>query len=95
MKRYSVMPQDWDYAHEQEIKELMEKGCYTPYDIKEVVESCGSLSFITTKTSAIEYVKNLKKKFPFIAFDLLTGESWGKWELVKSFQDKPKIKEGN
>ena len=86
MKHYSVMPQDWDYAHEQEIKELSAKGCYTPCQVEEVVEHCGSLfPFVTTKSGAIEYVRNLKKQFPFIVFDLMVGKTWGEMKLVQSF----------
>lgn len=48
MQYYSVMPQDWDYFHKKEIKELSAKGCYAPCQVKEVVEHCGSLfPFIT------------------------------------------------
>lgn len=86
MKQYSVMPQDWDYTHEEEINQYNEKGCYTPYEIQEVVDSCGSLyPLVKSKSSAIEYVKNLKKKFPFIIFDLMVGETWGNLEVVESF----------
>lgn len=86
MKHYSVMPQDWDYSHKKEIKEFSAKGCYTPCMVEEVVEHCGSLfPFITTKSNAIKYVKDLKAKFPFITFDLMEGKTWGEMELVQSF----------
>ena len=86
MKHYSVIPQDWDYAHGQEIKELGAKGCYTPCQVEEVVGHCGSLfPFVTTKSGAIAYVKNLKKQFPFIVFGLMEDKTWGEMELIQSF----------
>ena len=71
---------------EQEIKDLIAKGCYAPFQVEEAVESCGSLfPFITTKSGAIEYARNLKKKFPFIVFDLMEGKTFGELAPVQSF----------
>lgn len=86
MQHYSVMPSDWDYTHNDKIKELSQQGCYAPCQVKEVVERCGSLfPFITTKSNAIKYVEDLKVKFPFITFDLMVGKTWGEMELIQSF----------
>ena len=86
MKHYAVMPQDWDYTHNKEIKEFNARGYYAPCEIKEIAERCGSLfPIITTKSSAIEYARGLKKRFPFVTFDLMEGENWGEMKLVKSF----------
>ena len=86
MKHYSVIPQDWDYAHERKIKELGAKGFYTPFQVEEAVERCGSLfPFVTTKSGAIEYARKLKKEFPFILFGLMEGKTVGEMELIQSF----------
>lgn len=86
MKKYSIMPNDWDYSCEQEVKTLQSKGVYLPCMLGELAAHCGSLyPYITTKRDAIAYVKDLKAKYPFVVFDLMVGESWGTLELVKSF----------
>lgn len=86
MQYYSVLPNDWDYTKQDKIKELKNQGCYTPYDIKEVAHSCGSLfPYITTKTNAIKFTKRLKKEFPYVRFDLMVGKTWGEMELVQTF----------
>lgn len=86
MKHYSIIPNDWDYTHSKEIKELNDKGMWIPCMVPEVDKHCGSLfPFIITKSNAIKYVKNLKAKFPFVIFDLMEGETWGELKLVQSF----------
>ena len=42
MKHYAVMPQDWDYTHNKEIREFNARGYYAPCEIKEIAERCGS-----------------------------------------------------
>lgn len=88
MQHYSVIPNDWDYSHitNDQLKDFNSNGCYFPSQVQEVVDKCGSLfPFITTKTNAIAYVKDLKKKFPYVSFNLLVGETWGNSKLVQSF----------
>ena len=86
MQHYSVMPSDWDYTHNDKIKELSQQGCYAPCQVTEVVEHCGSLfPFIITKKGAIEFARQLKSQFPYVCFDLMVGKTWGEMELVQSF----------
>lgn len=50
---------------------------------KELVDSCGSLyPYITKKSCAIEYAKNVKERFPEFEFELTEGETWGSQTLV-------------
>lgn len=86
MKHYSIMPSDWDYAYEAEVKEFAKRGLYLPCQVGEVVGSCGSLyPYVTTKKAAIAFAKRLKGRFPYVRFDLMVGEAWGETRLVQSF----------
>lgn len=86
MAHYSIILQDWDYTQEQTIKEFYSKGQYTPTQVKEVVGHCGSLyPHITTQEKAIEFVKDLKAKYPFVVFALMVGKTWEEMELIESF----------
>lgn len=86
MKRYTLVPIDWDYSKEEIVREYSEKGICTPCQIQELVDMCGSLfPFITTKTAAIKYAKEVKKQFSFVIIGLFEGDNWGDQETVKEF----------
>lgn len=82
---YSVIPTDWDYKHEKEIKEQIAKGYTIPTQIEEVVSSCGSLCSYVLKPYAMQYVKDLKKRFPFITFTLMAEKRWGEKLIIKVY----------
>ena len=51
-----------------------------------VIEKCGSLfPFITTKSKAIAYAKQVKKQFPNVEFELTEGNTWGSQVLIQTF----------
>lgn len=69
MKHYNLMPEQGNWVGNQKI-----------------ISKCGSLfPFITTKSAAIKYAKNVKKEFPEITFGLYEGSTFGSMVLVQTF----------
>ena len=81
---FSILPIDWDMKHSSKISDLQKEGKWTPCDVPEVVESCGSLfPYITTKTGAIRRLKGVKKEFPYVTFGLYNGKTFGELQIVQ------------
>lgn len=84
MKNYTLLPESWDYSHQDEVKDLMKEKIYTPSQHEGVRDRCGWIGCLT-KSQAIDYGKQAKKDFPFVEFHLYEGNTFGSLKFVQSF----------
>ena len=87
MANYVLLPIDWDYDYKDLARVLKVKNnqkIFVPSQIEGVVKCCGSLGNFPLDFVE-KYIKNVKRKYPYVKFSLTKGETWGNMELVKEF----------
>ena len=83
MLSFTILPMEWDMRYSDKVQEFYKEGKFTPCDIEEVVDKCGNLFPIHTKAMALNYLKALKKEFPFVVFNLFSGSRQCDLELIQ------------